>query len=177
MSANTKLNRIDANSLAANPRATLQAWKQYEPIVIAAMEKHPQPFVYPCSTLRPVTVCSRLRDAIRGKIAFDYPSVLPTLDVARWFGEVIFKYDIENVYIGQAENVRDVLPGTGATANQNNLTFSTLSLEELLAFSLLLSTNKIVGPVIVKIPPDISLLPQRDNLEIVKQNDGSLMLL
>lgn len=172
-----KLERTDPSSLAANPRATLAAWQKYEPIVKSALAVHPKSFVYPCSTLKPSTICSRLRDAVRGKLAFDYPSELSTEAVARWYSEVVFKYDIENVYIGLPEGVKQVLDGTGSITNKSNLTFPTLSFEELAAFSLLLSNGRLVGPVIVKVPPDISLLPERDNLEMVKKEDGSLMLL
>ena len=173
----TKLERTTPASLSGNPRATLAAWQKYEPIVISALRVHPKPFVYPCTTLRPVTICSRLRDAVRGKIAFDYPSELSTADVIRWYSEVVFKYDVENVYIGPVQNVKDVLEGSGVQTNSSHLVFPTLSFEEITAFSLLLSNGKLLGPVIVKVPPDLTLLPERENLEMVKKEDGSLMLL
>lgn len=174
----TKLDRVTPEALRANPRATLSAWQKYEQIVQAAMSVHPKPYVYPCTSLKPATICSRLRDAVRGKIAFDYPSVLQTNDVARWFSEVIFKYDLENVYIGPMDKVKEVLDGSGMMQGEKALSFPTLSFEQIAAFAILLSTQCIQGPVHIHQPPlDISLLPERPNLEMITRKDGSLVLI
>lgn len=172
-----KLDRTTPESLRGNPRATLLSWQKYEQIVKAAMERHPHSYVYPCSTLRPTTVASRLRDAIRGKIAFDYPSDLSTDDVTRWYSEIIIKFDTENVYIGPLEKVSEVLEGHGQFRGENVMSFPTLAFEEIAAFALLLSNGRISGPVHVHQPPNLDLLGELPNLERITREDGSLVLI
>jgi hypothetical protein len=148
--------------------------------VIAAFTVHPKSYVYRCTTLAPSTVCTRLRDAIRGAIAFNFPILNDPFthsDLARWYSEVIFKYDQENVYIGPVEEIKETLEGGGSVRGEAVLSFPTLEFEEICAFSLLLSNNRIQGPVVILQPPDISLLPERQNLEQLKREDGSLVLL
>lgn len=172
-----KLDRTTPESLRGNPRATLLSWQKYEQIVKAAIEVHPKSYVYPCSSLRPTTVASRLRDAIRGKIAFDYPSELSTNAVTRWYSEIIIKFDIENVYIGPLEKVTEVLEGHGQIRGESVMSFPTLSFEEVAAFALLLANGRVQGPVHIHQPPDISLLSERPNLEKIQREDGSLILI
>ncbi len=122
-------------------------------------------------------MASKLRDAVRGKLAFNYPdSDITDLELAKWYSEIVIKNDKENVFIGPPDEVKTTL--TGSTPNSaSELTYPTLSFEELSAFTLLLSGGRIAGPVICRQPPDISLLPRRPNVEILNRADGSLVLI
>lgn len=169
-----KLNRISMESLANNPRATLSAWLKYEPVILAAFRLHPKPYSYRPANMAAVTVCSRLRDAVRGCLAFKYSCEIPHDDLLRWFSEVVFKHDGTNVYIGPPERTLEKLEGEGTDVPIYS--FKELSLEEVVAFSVLISGNRISGPIYIASPPDVSLLPTRTNCEVVKKDDGTLML-
>lgn len=176
-----KLEHIDPDLLKGNPRASFSAWKKYESLVLAAYRIHPQPYIYRPTNMAPSTVCTRLRDAVRGKLAFDYPIELvdaPTsLDLSRWYSEVIFKYDKEQVFIGPPETVHGVLTGTQVgNSRTKQMVYESLTFEEVSAFSLLLSGGRIEGPVLIKSPPDLTLLPDRPNTEKMTKPDGSLVL-
>lgn len=177
MKTTSKLDRIDPNQLRGNSRCTLSAWQRYEPLVSAAFAMHPRTYVWSPQNLAPSTVASRLRDAVRGCLAFGYDTSMPLTDLARWWSEVVVKHDDQTIYIGTQERVLARLRGEdfGPTNAAPGYTFPTLSFEELAAFQLLLSTNKLVGPVIIDSPPDITLLPPRPNVEAV-QKDGKLIL-
>jgi hypothetical protein len=173
-----KLDRLDPALLAANPRANVAAWMKYESIVLAAYRQHPKPYIFRPTSMAAVTVCSRLRDAIRGKLAFDYPSEISAEELAVWYGQVVIKSDTEQVLIGPMEEVKASVQGTAVgTTKPTDMVFQELSFEEITAFTLLLSTGRVVGPVLVQKPPDISLLPVRPNVELMNRPDGSLVLL
>lgn len=175
-----KLDRIDPIVLASNPRATLDSWKRYEPIVLAAMSQHPRTYSYHPTSLAPTTVCTRLRDAIRGKIAFDYPSEKTATEVAEWYSQIVVKNNNENVFLGPQEKVLSELQGIplgGPPSAPSIYAYSSLSFEEISAFTLLLSANRITGPVTIAQPPDLTLLPERPNVEMLSRPDGSLILL
>lgn len=171
-----KLDRIDADQLSTNPRATLNSWLRFEQHVKTAMEKHPLATLITPSNLSPETFVSRCRDAIRGKLAFDYPSTLPNDSIARWYSEVIFKVVLKQVYIGPPAQLSSV-----ALAEPNDkvtsLSFDTLSFDELAAFALLLSKGRIAGPVIILSPPPIETLPVYPNLQTISRPNGSLVLI
>lgn len=169
----SKLSRTDPAELAKNPRATLAAWLRYEPIVVGAIRLHPKQYVYAPSNLSPSTVASRLRDAVRGKIAFDYKTSVATSDVARWWDETAIRYDNKNVYIGPPESVAEALRGT---SNEHKYSYETLTFEEISAFAILLSNGRISGPVVIQNPPDVSLL-NRPNVELIARPDGSLYII
>lgn len=174
-----KLDRIDVESLASNPRATFSAWKKYEPIVLAAFAQHPRPYIYQPSSLAPTTVASRLRDAIRGAIAFSYcEPTIPVEELKRWYSEIIIKNDNSQVYVGPAEQTQETLIGAAkSTTPASPYVYTHLTLDEVIAFTVLLSTGRILGPVTVTSPPDLSLLPQRPNVEVLTRPDGSVILL
>lgn len=172
-----KLDRIDVVKLVGNPRATLQSWLKYRSVVLAAMQQHPRPYIYTPVNMAASSVCSKMRDAIRGKIAFQYPdSAIDNIILAKWYSEVIFKHDKENVYIGIPEEVNEVLVGVTPTS-ASNLVFPTLSFEEVSAFVLLLSGSRIKGPVEVRQPPNLELLQRRPNVEVLSKKDGTLVLI
>lgn len=170
-----KLSRISMESLANNPRATLSSWLKYEPVILAAYRQHPKSYSYRPANMAAVTVCSRLRDAVRGLLAFKYSCEVPHDDIQRWYSEVKICHDGTNVIIGPIEKNMDQLEGEGSDVPLYS--FKELSLEEVVAFSVLISGNRITGPVFVASPPDVSLLPSRPNVEVVKKEDNSLMLL
>jgi hypothetical protein len=172
-----KLDNIDPQRLAGNPRATLTSWLKYRDVVIMAMRQHPKPYIYTPTSMAASSVASKLRDAVRGKLAFDYPDPeVSNLDLARWYSEIVVKHDRENVYIGPPEEVKTTL--IGATPNSaTELTFPTLSFTEVSAFVILLSGSRLSGPIKIMQPPDISLLPNLPNVEILTKPDGSLVLI
>lgn len=172
-----KLDRIDPTALATNPRATLSAWKRYEPTVLAAMAQHPRPYVFRPSNMAPSTVASRLRDAIRGKLAFDHESVRSVDEVRRWYAEVVVKSDLAQVYIGPLEKVTEILAGDHVSTTPAPFSFDSLSFEEVSAFALLLSTGRLNGPVEIRCAPDLTLLPMRPNVEQITKPDGTLLLI
>src|SRR5215468_1793852 len=101
-----KLDRIDPQRLASNPRATLQSWLKYRDVVLSAIRQHPKPYIYHPVSMTPSSVASKMRDAIRGKLAFSYPDPDVTdFDLARWYSEIVIKHDKENVFIGPPDKV------------------------------------------------------------------------
>lgn len=170
-----KLNRIDPEDLSSNPRATLAAWQRYEDLIIQAFQAHPQGWTYTPRMLAPVTFVSRIRDAIRGKIAFDYPSIVNKEEIANWFSQVIFKVVGNDVYIGPKTKLMETLKAP--TTTKDTLTFETLSIDEICAFALLLSGGQIQGPIVIQKPPSISSLPNYPNFHTLPRPDGSLVLL
>lgn len=172
-----KLDNIDPQKLAGNPRATLQAWLKYRDVVLSAMHQHPKPFIYQPVSMAASSVASKLRDAVRGMLAFNYPDPeITPLVLAKWYSEIVVKHDRENVYIGPPEEVKNSLVGTTPTSS-TELNFPTLSFEEVAAFTLLLSNGRIIGPIMVKQPPDLALLQKLPNVEILGRPDGSLVLI
>lgn len=172
-----KLENIDPQRLAGNPRATLQAWLKYRDVVVTSMRQHPRPYIYTPTSMAASSVASKLRDAVRGKLAFNYPDPEVTdLALARWYSEIVVKHDRENVYIGPPEEIRSTLIGSTPTT-PGELVFPTLSFEEVSAFALLLSNGRLVGPIRVQQPPDLSLLQKLPNVEILNRPDGALVLI
>lgn len=172
-----KLDRLDTQKLASNPRATLASWLKYRDIVVSAYNQHPRPFIYKPVNMTPASVASKIRDAIRGCIAFGYDcNGIPHVDLSRWWTEIIVKYDSENIFIGPPDEVQNVLSGE-SVSRDGGWNFPTLTFEEVSAFQLLLSGGRLVGPVKVLQPPDLTLLPKRPNVEFMDRPDGSLVML
>lgn len=171
----SKSARLSRDSLISNPRATFTAWKRFENIVQAAMQQYPRAYIFKPVTLSNTTVVSRLRDAIRGAIVFEYTDY--TNQLANWFDEIVIKeYSDGQVFIGRPD-----LPAVDPIASENvkaeGYVFDSLSFEELSAFCILLNTNRIEGPIKVGRPPDISILPDYTNVHITTHNDGSITLI
>lgn len=172
----SKLDRIDPAQLAHNPRATVTQWLRFQPVVVAAFRQHPRPFTYVPKSMSPATVASRMRDAIRGAICFSYPSDIPITDLAQWWEHSSIRHTTKEVVIGPITS--DVLPALEClnTPSPTGFHFDSLSFEELVAFSLLLDSGRIVGPVVVDSPPDISLLPPRNNVEVLHRGTQLVLL-
>lgn len=174
-----KIDRIDPTALLHNPRASNAAWIKYEPLILAAVAQHPKPYIFHPTNHTAATVESRLREAIRGKLAFDYNSTLSTPDLAHWYNQIVIKVDPSGgIYIGPPNKLPNPVEGSGSSeAKPRDMRFDTLSFEEVAAFTLLLSTGKLIGPVIITSPPDLSLLPPRPNVETLSREDGSIVLI
>lgn len=169
----SKLDSLDPKRLACNPRASLLAWLKFEPIVIAAINQHPNKFTYLPTTMSPYSVTSKIRDAIRGKLAFDYPSPLATSVVKEWWGSVVVTNDKTKVYIGAKETKPGIL--SGVTTADYAYCFDYLATDELAAVELLLGRGRIKGPIRVEDPPNpLPALPF--NVERVMR-DKTLILL
>lgn len=179
----SKLSRIDPGKLLGNPRATEPAWRKYEVLAMLAYKNHPAPYVWEPDGMEPSTVCTRLRDAIRGCLAFKHtinPIYSVTHDeLARWFDEIIIKNTDTRVYVGRPERVADELAGTavGNAEERKGFSFPSLDFEEVNAFAFLLSRGRILGPVMVTNPPDVTLMQDRSNVEVMLKPDGKLILL
>lgn len=173
-----KLDRISASDLQHNPRASLSSWLKYENIVVAAYHQHPKPYEFHPVSHKSTTVCSRIRDAIRGAICFGYPidsERISTDDLSLWWKEVVVKPCGEVVLIGLPKTVDEEIKVSKESSG--TFQFTTLTLEEILAFNVLLSTGRILGPVTVFNPPDVSMVPQRENVDMMQRVDGSLILM
>ena len=168
---------LDQDNLRGNPRATLASWLRYESIVISAYRQHPTPFRYQPTNMAASTVCSRIRDAIRGKLAFNYPCVIDSEALRTWYASVIVRYSENQVYIGVPGQYLAPLTGiiTGKPTESTHL-YSSLSLEEVIAFTILISSGRILGPVVIQHPPDISLVPDRPNVDLIPRPDGGLAI-
>lgn len=172
-----KLLRLDPKTLVHNPRSTLSSWTRYQPLVEAAMAIHPKPYVYHPTSLSPATVASRIRDAIRGALAFDYPCNVSNAELKRWYDEVVVRFDRESVWIGPLEKAKtEPVGGVEAPTTSNLYSYDTLTFEEVTAFAKLLSNERIRGPVVVRNPPDVTLLEDQ-NVQVLKKDDGSLVLI
>lgn len=172
-----KLDRLDPDSLRGNRRASLPSWLKYQDIVLAAFRLHPQPYTFRPQGLSPLTVATRLRDAIRGALAFGHPCEIPQPDLLRWYSEVIIKSDESSVYVGPPpKNVPSPVEVAKETPS-SSFSYDSLSFEEVAAFAVLLSSGRVRGPVEVRNPPDLSLLPERQNVEFYRPPTGGLVIL
>lgn len=173
-----KLDRINPATLAANPRAKLPSWLKYREIVTAAFRMHPKTYVYTPANRSPQTIVNHMRDAVRGCLAFEYPCEIAHTDLLRWYDEVVFKATDDEVIIGPPVGIESHLSGidNGGSTPQS-YKYDTLTFEEICAFTVLLSTGRINGPVQILHPPDITLIPERPNVELLPQSDGSLVML
>lgn len=171
-----KLDNLDPAALVNNPRATLPQWVKYSSIVVAAFKQHPLVYEYKPANMSPATVCSRLRDAVRGCLAFQYPCEIPHADLLRWYSEVVVKYSTTTVFIGPPKPVIEQLEAPNQPP-AHSYSFDTLSVDELAAFCLLLSTGRLCGPVVVNRAPNIGTLPNYPNIEIMTRPDGALIIL
>lgn len=173
-----KLAALDPVDLSSNPRATLQAWLNYQSVILQAVSRHPLPFTFAPQNKSPQTVVSRLRDAVRGCLAFGYDisdTAVTQESLLRWYAEVVFKFDKDLVIIGPPERLRDRLHINEQT-HDSRYHYPFLTFEEIAAFQLLLSTGKISGPVIIDTAPDMTLLPSRDNVEMTLNDKKQLVL-
>lgn len=172
-----KASTEDLRLLASNPRATLAAWERYRSLVSSAMRFYPQAYQFAPATLSPTSVVSKMRDAIRGKIAFDFPGDPETELVRDWYAKVILKVIDGKVFIGPREQAK-VRPEVRAKDEGGSmLTFGQLAPDELAALFLLLSRGKLSGPVRLTKIARGSELPDIPNVEAIPQPDGSLLLL
>lgn len=173
----SKLDNLTPSALSSNLRASISSWQRYERIVERAFHVHPQQFVFTPTLFSPATVASQMRDAIKGAIVFKYPTTLSENDLVRWFSETTIRHDKEKVYIGPRKKEKVTCEIT--EERETELSFQTLSLNELNAFILLLGNERIKGPVVVRKCDALRLheVPPHPNVEIITKPDGSIILL
>lgn len=170
-----KLDSLDPNELAHNPRCTLAAWKKYENIVVCAYKQHPKAYLFRPSHVATSTVASRIRDAIRGALAFGYDCDVPAIDLLRWWGEVIVKFDKEQVYIGPKKTLAES-PLEHTSGKENGFSYDSLTFAEATAFCILLNTGRLIGPVNIKNPPSGLDLLEYENVQAIDGKPGVILL-
>lgn len=169
-----KLHRISPESLAGNPRATYAAWLRFAPQVRAAMAVHPQTHIIRVISMSPATFVSRVRDAVRGAIAYGH-SDIPVADLAKWFGEVVIRHDVKDVFIGPKEHkLTDIAVNT---IPKTEYSFVSLTTMEYHCFMTLLNNGRIAGPIHIEKPDPRWVDPGHPNVSFVPRPDGSLILL
>lgn len=168
--------RLDPARLRDNPRATIAAWQRFESVVRAARQRFPSPYIYSPSNIQPTTAATRLRDAIRGAIAFNYLDDLDaTASLREWYNSVEIRNTTTSVTIGP--RTRDAVPLEGVESTPSGYSYASLSHEETAAFCTLLNTGKLLGPVTIGSPPNTDLLSSYPNVQFLPRPDGSLVLL
>lgn len=178
MSSKTYFDADTIRSLSVNPRATLVAWERFSHIVVSAFQASPAPFTYLPTGLSPYSVASKIRDAIRGKLAFDYPCVIDNDVLTKWWEGVVVTNTKEKVTIGPRK--RDLPAVDGTVHGDAAFIFDTLPFPELDAFELLLSTGRIKGPILLTKPPigvEEGVNSIYPNVERIFRPDGKLILL
>lgn len=171
------LNIVD---LTNNPRADLASWMKYESLILTAYRAFPSPYEFKPKNHSAHTVVSRFRDATRGCIAFQHPITLAediTHDMLRdWYLQVIIKRNADDtIFVGRPEK-RLIRIETERLPDKDSYTYASLTYEEISAFSLLLATGRIRGPVKALAFPDVTTLPERSNLNVMVNSDGALVL-
>lgn len=144
--AASKLSRLSAALLSSNPRCTERAWRRFEDVVQAAYAQRPQAYYFCPTGLSVESTMSKLRDAVRGKLVFDYISSVSAEDLASWWEETVVRRHGDKVYIGPSDK-KDFAPMTPAPSG---LVFDTLTESELNAFCVLLNSGRLQGPITVK---------------------------
>lgn len=169
-----KLSSITVERLKSNPRASAAAWHRYCPFIVEAIKKFPQPSRFIFAGLSPTTAESRIRDAIRGKIAFGYTEGPAVEDVVAWWEQIIVKRDGDFIYLGLKDKFEEPLKAT-----EEGFQFINLDAQAIEAFALLLSRGHLKGPVKISVPPTlVSLnLLSFPNLQVLNRPDGSLVLI
>jgi hypothetical protein len=172
-----KLNHLRPSTLSSNPRASLTSYLRFRDTIEAAAGSHPLPHVCIPSSLAPSTFISRIRDAVSGLLAFDYPCSVDKDRLSLWWSEVVVAPDPTNpkaVIIGPKTSVVEK-----ATASvpipDGMLSFVSLEPDEFAAFCLLLSRGRIQGPVHIKNAG--YTYATSPNVEVLSRPDGSIVLI
>jgi len=171
-----KIHRIVPSSLAHNQRATLAPWQRYEALVLRAYDAAPAPVRFKPSGLSAESVVSKVRDAIRGMIAFSYPSRVTSDELSAWWSTVIVRRIDDEVYIGPRLRYDSELT---AKAEHTRYEYDTLSQSEMRCFAVLLSAGRINGPITIRKPlvPDPSVFDGLTNAEPINMPDGTLLII
>lgn len=102
---------LNLSLLAENPRASLASWLRFRDHVIQAIEWYPQSLILHPISLRPSTYTSRVRDAIRGAIAFGYPCGTYSTDaLLTWYTQISVRFTKTTVIIGPRDAVEEIAP-------------------------------------------------------------------
>ncbi len=73
--------------------------------------------------------------------------------------------------------MKQMLMGLPVVDHAPEYAFTVLTFEEIVAFTVLLSSNRLRGPVVISFPPDLTLLRELPNVQILPQSDGSVVML
>lgn len=174
----TDPSRLRPSTLASNPRASLSAYLRFRDTIEAAISSHPAAHVCVPQDYAPATFVSRIRDAVRGLIAFDYPCAHPPERISLWWSEVVVAFDPHDpnaVIIGPKTSVVEKINAPKAVP-QDMKAFVSLEPDEFSAFCLLISRGRIDGPVHVKNHTNSSVAVPA-NVEIISRPDGSIVLI
>lgn len=170
----SKLDRLDPETLKDNPRATHAQWQRFEAIVKSARMAFPTSWEYPIHGLTPNTAASRLRDAIRGAIAFNYTT--NTHELLEWYKKIHITHSSTHLIIRPTDMPKTSPAVQAVLSDEFPFSFDTLDQTEYDAFGTLLNSGRIIGPVHMKHAP---AMLQRGwmNVEVIPRPDGSLILL
>lgn len=138
-----------------------------------AVALYPQVFSITPTSRSASTVVANIRDAIKGAIEFNYPTSLLDGRLADWWSKVVVRQKGKEVLIGPPSEVSLRLDKTTPTTTTGvSVEYQVSSpseaqdfvtTTELDAFILLLSTNRITGPVRIRgdhstraLPPNVT---------------------
>ena len=122
------------------------------------------------------TVTSKLRDAVRGAIAFAYCTEPSVEDLTNWWSKVIVRPEGEQVHIGPRTPLKETYT-TESAAPKTGFVFDTLTAEETQAFALLLNNGRISGPITIRKPKHEPVLSALFNVDIVRLKNGHLQII
>jgi hypothetical protein len=168
--------KLELRSVSNNPRCTLAAWQRYAPSVLAAYWASPEPYIFKLPGFSVQSVVSKLRDAVRGKLAFDYPCPVSNEALASWWADTIVKPYGDEVYIGPRP-VKQTEPIEPESKNKNPYFFRTMSQRHAAMFAELLNAGLVQGPITIRrveADPDISSM---FNVDLIHLPDGTLQII
>lgn len=136
---------LNKRLLADNPRASLSAWERFRPHIIRAISSYPNRVTISPTTLRACTYESRVRDAIRGAIAFGYEiSPHSTELLIDWYSKIVIRSTLTTVVIGPPSALDDE---SGLTVQDDHIavieTHTKVSVAERDAFVLLIASGRL----------------------------------
>lgn len=170
-----KEQNLAPENLTSNPRATLGAWNKYHKVVESAITSPENPVKITPQSVTTGTFVTRLRDAIRGCIAFSYPLLSDQYsheDLKEWFIRMTFWFSNEHVFIGnRKKNDQPVV----ARVEKAGFHFESLTTAEIYAFQVLLSSGRLKGPVEVDVAPTLEPC-EIVNVQILHRDKGFIIL-
>lgn len=173
-----------------DPRFTLAAWQRYELHVAAWMDVWPLDYSFSPNELALETVRTRLRDAVKAKLHFNYPSSVVDHELLkqRWPGVVVTRHRTQKGYIrigpNEGRQKINLTSSTLSLAHKNEaLIVQSPQLSDLIAVAHLLNRGILVGEVLVQDYSQVVLqgltheLTRFPNVEIVEQTATSFIML
>lgn len=161
--------------LAANRRATQEAWLRYRPFVEQAHRAYPRGIRITPQSVSASTFESRFREAVRGALAFGYDFYTSADDLRGWWDNVIVRTEGHSVYIGlRPGKDPDNAPKTIEVAPPREFP-GTITEAERDAIALLVSTNRLPsGTSVDAVWPGWD--PQLPNVVVVVQDGKTIFI-